>query len=157
MKYWPLFLCLSLTLLPVNAAGTKKAGLTVPVKYEGGTLPLTQGRSKATISGDAVLFSHGNQKVAIPLKNITTISCSTDVHRRFGASVLGVVPKMHLDTEAQHYIGLSWADGDQASKIEAVLKLSNGEYREFLSALERLTGRKAVNTHNIPTIVKYGL
>ena len=59
---------------------------------------------------------------------MTTISCSTDVHRRFGASVLGVVPKMHLDTEAQHYIGLSWADGDQASKIEAVLKLSNGEF-----------------------------
>lgn len=157
MKSLPMFLCLSLTMLPANAAGIKTTGVTVPVKYEGGTLPLNQGKTKATISGDEIVFSHGAQKIAIPLKDISAISCSTDVRRRFGASVLGVVPMMHLDTEEEHYIGLSWADGKQASKVEAVLKLSNDEYRGLLATLERLTGRKAVNTNEIPTAIKYGL
>lgn len=104
-----------------------------------------------------MVFSHGVHSIAIPLKNITTISCSTNSHRRFGAAVLGIVPMMHLDTEEKRYIGLSWAFGNQASKVEAVLKLSNGEYREFLTTLERLTGRKAVNTHEVATAVQYGL
>ena len=157
MKYWPIFLCMSLTVVSANAAGIDKTGLTVPVRYEGGTASLSQGKVKVAISGDEIVFSHGGQTLAVPLKSISGVAFSTDVRRRFGASVLGIVPKLHLATEEGHYVGLSWAGGEQASKGEVVLKLSNGEYREFLATLETLTGRKAVNTHEILTGVRYGL
>jgi hypothetical protein len=158
MNRWRVFLCLSLMLLPVEAAGTKKTDFTVPVKYEGGTLPLSQGKTRATISADGVVLSHRNQTFSIPIQNITRISCSTQVRRRSGATVLGVVPRLHLDTTEEHFIGLTLeADHQQTSRIEAVLKMNGGQYREFLTTLERLTGRRAVNTSKTPTVVQYGL
>ena len=163
MHGWLIYLGLSLCLL-FNSTGlsaeTKKTGLTVPVKYEGGTLALSQGRIKATVAEDEVTLLHGSQKLAIPLQNITAVTCGIEVHRRFGAPVLGMVPRMHLEKTELHYIGLTWTDdnaGDKAAKIEAVLKLTSGEYRDFLAALERLTGRKAVNTGKVPTTVRYEL
>jgi hypothetical protein len=154
-----LFFALSVVLFfnsPSAVAGTKKIGLTVPVKYEGGTLPMSQGRIKATVDEDEVALLHGNRKLAIPAQNITAVTCGTELHRRFGASVLGMVPGMHLDKTESHYIGLSWT-GEKAEKTEVVLKLTTGEYRDFLAALERLTGRKAVDTGKVPTTVRYEL
>jgi hypothetical protein len=63
-----------------------------------------------------------------------------------------------VDTTEEHYIGLTFeADRQQTSRIEAVLKMNGGQYREFLVTLERLTGRKAINTSKVPTVVQYGL
>jgi hypothetical protein len=36
-----------------------------------------------------------------------------------------------------------------------LLKLSRAEYREFLAALERATGIKAVDTNQVQTVVRY--
>jgi hypothetical protein len=158
MKVWLLFVCLSLSLLPLRAAGAKKTGISFPARYEGGTLPLDQHKITATVAEDEMVFLHGHQRFAIPLKNITAISCGTDTRRRFGAVVLGVVPGMHLDKTEDHYVGVTWTDDVRGgSKIEAVLKLSNSEYRDFVAVLERLTGRKPVNTGKVPTIVRYDL
>jgi len=161
MKVWLVLFCLSLSLLPVHADGTKKTGATFPAKYEGGTLPLNQHRITATVGEDEVVFVHGNQRFAVPLQNITAISCGTDIRRRFGAAVLGVVPRMHLDKAEAYYVGLTWTgnsgEGQKASKVEAVFKLGNSEYRDFVAVLERLTGRKAVNTGKVPTVVRYDL
>jgi len=156
MNRWPAFICLSLMLLPVEAAGTKKTDFLV--KYEGGTLPLNQGKTRATISADGVVLSHRNQAFSIPIQNITRVSCSTQVRRRSGATVLGVIPRLHLRTTEEHYVGLTLeADRQETSRIEAVLKMNGSRYREFLTTLERLTGRKAINTSKIPTAVQYGL
>jgi hypothetical protein len=160
MNRWLVFLYLSMMLVPIEA-GTKKADFTVPVRYEGGTLSFDQGRLKAAIADDELVLTRGDQKVSIPIKNITAVTCGTDVRRRFGAVVLGVVPGMHLDTAEQHYIGLTWDnnthDRDKATKAEAVLSVGNGEYGDFLAALERLTGKKAINTRKVPTVVRYEL
>jgi len=154
-------LCLSITLLPASAGTAPKSGTTVPVEYEGGTLPLSQGKTKATISEDKVVFSNGHHIVAVPFEHITTISCSTEVRRRFGAPVLGWVPKLHWSTAEDHYVGLTLAgsgrDGQPAGRAEMVLKLNGAEYSEFVSALERGTGRKAVDSRSVPTVVRYGL
>jgi hypothetical protein len=161
MKCWPVFLCLSLTLLSVDAAGTKKSGFTVLVKYEGGTLPLNQSKVTATVAEDEVIFVHGNERFAVPLKSITALSCGTDVRRRFGASVLAMLPRMHLDKVEMYYVGLTWTgnsrEGKKTSKVEAVLKLSNSEYHDFVAVLERLTGIKAVNADKVPTVIRYDL
>jgi len=150
-----------LTLLPLEAAGAKKAGLTVLAKYEGGTLPLNQRKITATVAENEVIFVHGNERFAIPLTSITAVSCGTDVRRRFGATVLAMVPRMHLDKVEAYYVGLTWTgngrEGGKTSKVEAVLKLSNSEYRDFVAVIERLTGIKAVNADKVPTLVRYNL
>ena len=161
MKYWAALLCILLTLLSANATAAKAHGFMLPMKYEGGTLPLGQSKTYATVSEKKVVFTQGNRKLAIPLQNITAIWCNTSVRRRFGAPVLGVVPRLHLDTAEAYYIGLTWTgdhhDDAPAARIDGVFKLRAGEYYNFLTTLERLTGKKAVDTHRVPAIVRYGL
>jgi hypothetical protein len=161
MTLRPALIYLLLAVGTLCASGTKKTGATFPARYEGGTLPLSQHRIKATVGEGEVVCVHGNQRFAIPLKSIQQISYSTDVRRRFGSSVLGVVPRMHLDKTETHYVGVTWTVGDgsggRASQLQAVFKLSGSEHRDFLLTLERLTGRKAVNTDKVPTIVQYEL
>ena len=145
-------LCSVVLLLAVStafAAGTKKTGATFPMKYEGGNLPFGHHKIKATVAEDQLLLVHGSQRLTIPLRNITALSCGTDVRRRLGASVLERVPRMHLDKAESYYVGLTWTGN------EAVVKLSSAEYRDFVAALERLTGIKAVNTGRVPTVVRY--
>src|SRR5262249_10105504 len=148
-------------LICTGPALAKGNGTALPMKYEGGTLPLGQGKTRATISDSKVVFSQGDRKLAIPLQNITMIACNTDVHRRFGALVLGAVPKLHLDLAEEHYVGLTWTanshDGAPGGRVEGVFKLSGSDYGDFLATLERLTGQKAVDTHRVPAVVRYGL
>lgn len=161
MNKLPVLVCVPLMLVGATNAISKTSTLTVPVKYEGGTLPLGQGRTRVTFSDDKVVFTQGHRKLAIPLEDITTISCNTDTRRRFGASLLGAVPRLHLDTTEDYYVGLSWAANRQgaepASRAEGVFKLSSSDYSNFLATLKRLTGKTAVDTHRVPAVVRYGL
>ncbi len=125
--------------------------------YAGGTLPLNQSRVRAAIGKNEVVFMQHGYRIAVPLKNITDISCGTEVHRRLGASVLDVVPLMHLGETEYHYIGVAWSGNNGAARAQVLLKLSRGEYREFLAALEQLTGLKAINTNQVPTVVHYNI
>jgi hypothetical protein len=117
---------------------------------------MNPGRIRATVAEDQVVILHGSKKLTIPLKNITAITCNTDVRRRFGASVLGIVPLMHLDKAETHYVGLSWnGDSEKTPKAEMVLRMTNAEFRDFLAVMERLAGIKAVNADKVPTVVRY--
>jgi hypothetical protein len=129
-------LCVFLAIVSLSASAAT---------YEGGNVPLNQGKAKFTISENNVVFFHGNRKVSVPIKNITNISCSTESRRRMA----------HLGKAEEYFIGLTW--DVQGARNEAVFKLGNGEYHELLAALERLTGRPAVNTKKTPTVVQYGL
>jgi hypothetical protein len=157
MNRWFTLLCIVLTVVSANA--TTRTSL--PMRYEGGTLPLGQGKTHAAISEDRLVFTQGNRKLAIPLRNITTIACNTDVRRRFGAPVLGAVPRLHLDTSETYYVGLTWItgarEGQPAMKWEGIFKLSGSEYNKFLATLERLTGKKPVDTRRVPAVVRYGI
>jgi len=150
--------CILFALLSANLAAAKTSAATVRVKYEGGTLPLGQGTTHVTFAENKVVFIQGERKLAIPLQNITTIACNTDVRRRFGASVLGIVPVLHLDTAETYYVGLTWTGNTPAgTRMEGVFRLSAGEYGDFLMTLERLTGKSAIDTHRVPAVVRYGL
>jgi len=149
-----LLLFLSISLLPF-AAQAKKADAVFPVVYAGGSLPFQQSKVRAAIGNDAVIFTQGIRSVAVPLNKITDISCGTAVRRRMGASVLSVVPIVHLAAAENYYIGVSWTGADGAARSQVLLKLGRAEYREFLSALEQSTGMKAVDTNQVPTVVHY--
>jgi len=161
MTYRPLLLCVVPALLFGSSAVARTSVAATPMKYEGGSLPLEQGKTQVTIAESKVVFTQGQHKLAIPLQNITMISCNTDVRRRFGAAVLGAVPKLHLDTAEEHYVGLTWIgeshEGQPPARLEGVFKLSGDDYSDFLATLERLTGQKAVDTHRVPTVVRYGI
>jgi hypothetical protein len=155
MKPLAVFLFLSITLLS-PAALAKKAAAEYPATYTGGSLPLNHNKVRAALGKDEVIFMQGGRRIAVPVKNITEISCGTEVRRRLGAAVLDVVPLMHLGESENRYIGVAWtgASGNTA-RAQALLKLNRNEYRDFLAALEQVTGIKAVNTNQVPTVVRY--
>jgi len=57
---------------------------------------------------------------------------------------LGVGALMALTKSKKHFIGLTWASGDQKGGF--AMQCDKNEYRGILAALEGLTGKKAVNS-----------
>ena len=157
MKFLLVLLVLSITLLP-SAALAQKAVTDYPATYAGGSLPLDHHKVRAALGKDEVIFMQGSRRIAVPVKNITEISFGTEVRRRLGASVLDVVPMMHLGESQDRYIGVAWTGGNgNTARAQVLLKLSRGEYRGLLAALEQATGIKAVDTNQVPTVVHYQL
>jgi len=135
------------------------AAANYPANYEGGTLPFGHSKVKATLGADEVILVQHGHRIAVPASSITDIDCAIGVHRRLGAAVLDVVPYMHLGESEHHYVGVTWMNNDATSaktpKVEVLFKLNKSEYGAFLSGLERLTGRKAVDTNQTRTTVRY--
>ncbi len=157
-------LCLFAVLAVPNAglAGeAKKARTTYPVTYEGGDLRLNRNKVKATFGQDAVVLAQHRHRIEVPVRDITEISCGDEVRRRLGAAVLDAVPRLRLGEAEAHYIGVAWTDnngkGATPARVEAIFKVSGGDYWEFLGSLERLTGKKAIDTGRVPAVVRYAL
>jgi hypothetical protein len=114
----------------------KSAAPAYPMTYAGGNLPLNHNKVRAVLENEQVTFIQGEQRVVLPLKSITGISYR----------------------QANYYIGVTWKAGAaNAAQSELLMKLSRADYTEFLSALERMTGLKAVDTYQVPTVVHYQL
>ena len=153
------------TVLALPVAGlageAKKARNTYPVTYEGGSLALSHNRIKASLESDEVVLAQHRHRIAVPVRDIMEISCGSQVHRRLGAAVLNAIPRLHLGEAETHYIGVAWADGSPdgsgAPKTEALFRVSGSDYRRLLASLERMTGKKAVDTTQVPTAVRYAL
>jgi len=129
-----------------------------PASYEGGTLPFDHSKVKATLGPDEVILVQHGHRISVPASSITEIACATGLRRRLGASVLDVVPYMHLGESESHYVGVTWVNagtGAKAPKVEVLFKLNKTEYGAFLSGLERLTGKKAIDTNQTLTTVHY--
>ena len=135
------------------------AAANYPANYEGGTLPFGHSKVKATLGANEVILVQHGRRIAVPASSITEIACATGIHRRLGAAVLGVVPYMHLGETENHYVGVTWmnsaAAGAKTPKVEVLFRLNKGEYGAFLAGLERLTGKKAVDTNQTLTAVHY--
>jgi hypothetical protein len=154
MRFW-IVLALVFSLPAFCPAGVaRQRPDAYPATYEGGNLPLKQHKLKATLGGGEVVFTEGRRRIAVPVKDISKISIGTGVHRRFGVGVLGVVPLVHLGATERHYVALTCTGGVRA---EALLRMSGTEYKQFVAALEKLSGRKPVDTSRVPTVVHYAL
>jgi hypothetical protein len=123
------------------------------VSYDGGSLQnLKSGAGvQLVLEPTTIKVAHGKEElVSIPAASITEISYGQDVHRRIGTAIglavisLGVGALMALSKSKKHYVGLTWADGEKKGGF--VMQCDKNEYRGILTALEGMTGKKAVDS-----------
>ncbi len=142
-----LILCL---VIPMTAFA---ADNTYQVAYDGGSLPdIKAGKNvKLSIEQTSIrLIDNKADLIAIPPGTITEISYGQDVHRRIGTAIglavisLGVGALMALSKSKKHFIGITWANGDQKGGF--VMQCDKNEYRGILAALEGVSGKKAIDS-----------
>lgn len=123
------------------------------VKYDGGSLGgLKTGTDvKLYIDANQIRFMKDKKDlVTIPASTVTEVSYGQDVHRRVGTAIglavvsLGIGALMALSKSKKHYVGLTWANGDQKGGL--AMQCDKNEYRGILAALEGITGKTAVDT-----------
>jgi hypothetical protein len=146
-RFLALFLCL---IFPVAAFA---ADNSYKVTYDGGSVAGTKVGSTTRLSIESAqvrLMDKDSDLVAVPVSAITEISYGQDVHRRVGAAIglamvsFGVGALMALTKSKKHYVGITWANGDQKGGF--VMQCDKNDYRGILMGLEGVTGKKAVDS-----------
>jgi hypothetical protein len=125
------------------------------VTYDGGSLAEKSGEGmRMYIEANQVRFVRDKQDVVvIPASAITEISYGQDVHRRVGTAVavgvftLGLGALTALSKSKKHFVGLTWANGDQKGGL--AMQCDKNEYRGVLAGLEGITGKKAVDSETM--------
>jgi hypothetical protein len=125
-------------------------------KYSGGSLAdIKAGDSiNVGIDGDQISFSKGGTALAtVPANAVTELSYGQDVHRRVGTAIglaalsFGAGALMMFAKSKKHFIGLTWDDAGKKGGI--AIQADKNDYRGLLTALEGLTGKKAINTDTL--------
>jgi hypothetical protein len=123
------------------------------VTYDGGSIAATKAGTglKMYIESNQVRFVKDKKDLlTIPATAITDISYGQDVHRRVGTAVavgvftLGLGALTALSKSKKHFVGLTWANGDQKGGL--AMQCDKTEYRGILAGLEGITGKKAVDS-----------
>ena len=137
-------------ILPVVAFG---GDTSFKIVYDGGSVPATKAGTdlKMYIESNQVRFVKDKKDLlTIPASAVTEISYGQDVHRRVGTAVavgvftLGIGALIALSKSKKHFVGLTWANGDQKGGL--AMQCDKKEYRGILAGLEGVTGRKAVDS-----------
>ena len=145
-----IFALLLCVVLPITVLA---ADSSYNVKYDGGSLPDMKAGTgmKMAIGAKDVSFTRDNKEVVtVPASSITEISYGQDVHRRVGSAIaigavtLGIGALMALTKSKKHFVGLTWANGDQKGGL--AMQCDKNEYRGILAGLEGVSGKKAVNS-----------
>jgi hypothetical protein len=140
-------LCLA---LPI---ATSAADNGYKVAYDGGSLPDIKAGNDAKLyfdSNQIRLVRDKKDVVLIPVSAVTEISYGQDVHRRVGAAIglalvsFGIGALMALTKSKKHFIGLTWANGEQKGGF--AMQCDKNDYRGILAGLEGVTGKKAVDS-----------
>src|SRR5580704_9795407 len=123
------------------------------VTYDGGSLPdMKSGTGmKLYIEANQIrLVRDKADVIVIPAASVTEISYGQDVHRRVGAAIglavvtLGLGALMALTKSKKHFVGLTWANGDQKGGF--AMQCDKNDYRGVLAGMEGVTGKKAVDS-----------
>ncbi|MFZ0629820.1 MAG: hypothetical protein WAM56_00935 [Acidobacteriaceae bacterium] len=123
------------------------------VIYDGGSLPGVKTGEKIhlLIEGNKIRFAGDHEDlIVLPAASITEISYGQDVHRRVGAAIgvavvsLGVGALLALTKSKKHFVGLTWASGDQKGGF--AMQCDKSDYRGILAGLEGVTGKQAVDS-----------
>ena len=123
------------------------------VTYDGGSLTETKSGTglKMYIDANQVRFVKDGRNIAIvPASAVTEISYGQDVHRRVGTAIavgvftLGLGALTALSKSKKHFVGITWADGDQKGGL--AMQCDKNDYRGVLAGLEGITGKKAMDS-----------
>ena len=123
------------------------------ITYDGGSLPNTKTGAdlKLFIEPSSIRFMKDKKElITIPASAVTEISYGQDVHRRVGAAIglavvsFGIGALMALTRSKKHYVGLTWANGEQKGGF--AIQCDKSDYRGVLSGIEGITGKKAVDS-----------
>jgi hypothetical protein len=125
------------------------------VVYDGGSLSQIKAGTdlKLYIDPNEIRYLMTKDKstvVIIPSSAVTEISYGQDVHRRVGAAIgiglvtLGVGALMALTKSKKHFVGLTWANGEQKGGL--AMQCDKNEYRGILTGIEGITGKKAIDS-----------
>jgi hypothetical protein len=129
------------------------ADVNYKVAYDGGSVPDIKAGTdlKLYIDSNQIRFVKDKRDMLIvPASAVTEISYGQDVHRRVGAAIgigvvtLGVGALMALTKSKKHFVGLTWANGDQKGGL--AMQCDKNDYRGVLTGLEGITGKKAVDS-----------
>ena len=148
-----LFRSLALVMCLVTPASLFAGENSYKVTYDGGSLQgvKTGASVKMFIEGDKIrLVDSGREIAVLPANAVTEISYGQDVHRRVGAAIgvavvsLGIGALLALSKSKKHYVGLTWANGDQKGGF--AMQCDKNDYRGVLAGLEGVTGKKAIDS-----------
>ena len=123
------------------------------VTYDGGSLPDMKSGTGMKLYIEATQIRLVRDKadvIVIPASSVTEISYGQDVHRRVGAAIglavvtLGLGALMALTKSKKHFVGLTWANGDQKGGF--AMQCDKNDYRGVLAGMEGVTGKKAVDS-----------
>jgi hypothetical protein len=142
------------TILCVLAPGTAFAADSgYKVAYDGGSVPDIKAGTDVKLyidSSQIRLVKDKKDVMVVPASAVTEISYGQDVHRRVGAAIglalvsFGIGALMALTKSKKHFVGLTWAAGDQKGGF--AMQCDKNEYRGVLAGLEGVTGKKAVDS-----------
>ena len=147
-KLLALVLCVA-----VPAAFAATDGNSYKISYDGGSLADLKAGAGLKLFLDANqvrLVKDKNTIVTIPAAAITEVSYGQDVHRRVGAAIglavvsLGVGALMVLTKSKKHFVGITWANGEQKGGI--AFQADKSDYRGLITGLEGISGKKAVDS-----------
>ena len=150
MKHLLVVLCFAIPLALYAGENSYK------VKYDGGSLPDTKAGTDVKMyidSNQVRLMKDSTVLATIPVSAITEITYGQDVHRRVGTAVavgvftLGAGALTALSKSKKHFVGLTWANGDQKGGL--AMQCDKNDYRGILAGLEGITGKKAVNSESM--------
>ncbi len=137
---------LTLTLLVIALALPSRlisASDAVSVAYVGGTLDSlsrkVDGRIR-TVNPDFLVFDAGRFHLNVPYDKVNLLEYGQKADRRYAMAVL-VSPVFLLSKSRQHFLTLGYTDA-QGKQQALVLRVSKGDIRSVLVALEARTGLK---------------
>ena len=148
-RAFAMLLCVFVPALAFAASGDNG----YKVMYDGGSVQNVKTGASAHLIIDptAVRLQVGKDDiVTIPAASITEISYGQDVHRRVGAAIglavisFGIGGLMALTKSKKHYVGITWANGDQKGGF--AMQCDKNDYRGVLTALEGISGKKALDS-----------
>ncbi len=125
----------------------KEDGVMSFVRYEGGSFPLKLAKATTYVNRKEVVMLQGKQRFAIPVKAVAEILEGNAVHARVSATTGNGILTAGMKNQSPGnltVIGIVWTDPEKKNGI--VLRVDKGDFAAFVSALESVTGLKAVNT-----------
>src|SRR5438477_1659103 len=136
------FLAVFLSMI-VPMAITAATDTGYSVTYDGGSVPDVKSGAglKLYLEANQIRLVKDKKELAvIPASSVTEISYGQDVHRRIGAAIgiglvsFGVGALMALTKSKKHFVGLTWANGEQKGGF--AMQCDKNDYRGILAGLE---------------------